>query len=189
MNMDSLVSAVRDLFGFITGVKPQYRLHGGSNAENLALQNIQVRSLPSASILSCTTSCTSKLTSSTDGPTGTTADGYGVHVRSASAFRSRTTRWSARPRQRQRRREFEGILYQVRVRIFLPNLSRRENSLTIPCWVCSCSSADINPIGSISKTDLRRFIAYSQERFRLPILERYVLVLLSGSPKRGRPPH
>lgn len=47
MNMDSLVSAVRDLFGFITGVKPRYKLHGGSQAENLALQNIQVRSLSS----------------------------------------------------------------------------------------------------------------------------------------------
>lgn len=43
MNMDSLVSAVRNLFGLITGVKPQYKLHGGSQAENLALQNIQAR--------------------------------------------------------------------------------------------------------------------------------------------------
>lgn len=40
--MDSIVTAVRDLFAFVTGVKPQFRLHGGSDAENLALQNIQV---------------------------------------------------------------------------------------------------------------------------------------------------
>jgi NAD+ synthase (glutamine-hydrolysing) len=28
-----------------------------------------------------------------------------------------------------------------------------------------CSSADINPIGGISKTDLRKFIAYAQKEF------------------------
>jgi NAD+ synthase (glutamine-hydrolysing) len=35
----------------------------------------------------------------------------------------------------------------------------------------SCSSADLNPIGGISKTDLKRFIAYAQVAFDLPILE------------------
>lgn len=43
LNMDSIVTAVRQLFGFVTGVHPQFRSQGGSNAENLALQNIQVR--------------------------------------------------------------------------------------------------------------------------------------------------
>jgi NH3-dependent NAD+ synthetase len=42
LNMDSVVTAVRSLFGYVTGVRPQFRSHGGSNAENLALQNIQV---------------------------------------------------------------------------------------------------------------------------------------------------
>ena len=42
LNMDSLVTAIRNLFGIVTGYKPQFRAHGGSNAENLALQNIQV---------------------------------------------------------------------------------------------------------------------------------------------------
>jgi hypothetical protein len=32
--------------------------------------------------------------------------------------------------------------------------------------------ADINPIGSISKTDLKKFIAYAQDAFDLPVLER-----------------
>ena len=36
----------------------------------------------------------------------------------------------------------------------------------------SCSSADVNPIGGISKTDLKRFIKYAQTSFDLPILER-----------------
>jgi len=42
--MDTLVVAVRNLFSLITGIKPQFRAHGGSEAENLALQNIQVSS-------------------------------------------------------------------------------------------------------------------------------------------------
>ena len=41
--MDSLVSAVRDLFALVTGARPRFRAHGGGTAENLALQNIQVR--------------------------------------------------------------------------------------------------------------------------------------------------
>ena len=40
--MDSVVTAVRQLFAMVTGVRPQFRQQGGSNAENLALQNIQV---------------------------------------------------------------------------------------------------------------------------------------------------
>lgn len=43
LNMDSVVKSVVDLFGFVTGRKPQYRVRGGNKAENLALQNIQVR--------------------------------------------------------------------------------------------------------------------------------------------------
>lgn len=42
LNMDTIVTSVRDLFGFVTGVKPRFRVQGGSEAENLALQNIQV---------------------------------------------------------------------------------------------------------------------------------------------------
>jgi NAD+ synthase (glutamine-hydrolysing) len=41
--MDSVVSAVLTLFSVVTGMKPRFRAHGGTNAENLALQNIQVR--------------------------------------------------------------------------------------------------------------------------------------------------
>ncbi|XP_015417873.1 PREDICTED: glutamine-dependent NAD(+) synthetase, partial [Myotis davidii] len=35
-----------------------------------------------------------------------------------------------------------------------------------------CSSADINPIGGISKTDLRVFVEFCLERFQLPALQR-----------------
>ena len=37
-----------------------------------------------------------------------------------------------------------------------------------------CSSADINPIGAISKVDLKRFIAYAITAFDLPILESFL---------------
>ncbi|KAF8460628.1 hypothetical protein BDZ91DRAFT_738833 [Kalaharituber pfeilii] len=37
-----------------------------------------------------------------------------------------------------------------------------------------CSSADINPIGGISKTDLKRFIAYARDEFNIPILHDFL---------------
>ncbi len=43
MNMDTIVTGLRTLFQVVTGVRPRFRVHGGSDAENLALQNIQAR--------------------------------------------------------------------------------------------------------------------------------------------------
>ena len=34
-----------------------------------------------------------------------------------------------------------------------------------------CSSADINPIGGISKTDLKKFLAFAKDRFNLSVLQ------------------
>lgn len=42
INIDTAVTAVKGIFSFVTGRTPQFSVHGGSNAENLALQNIQV---------------------------------------------------------------------------------------------------------------------------------------------------
>jgi hypothetical protein len=36
--------------------------------------------------------------------------------------------------------------------------------------------ADINPIGGISKTDLKRFIAYARDAFSLPVLDKSVAI-------------
>ena len=33
-----------------------------------------------------------------------------------------------------------------------------------------CSSADVNPIGGISKTDLKSFLGFAAEKFNLPVL-------------------
>ena len=42
LNMDTIVAAVQSLFSLVTNKTPRFKVHGGSNAENLALQNIQV---------------------------------------------------------------------------------------------------------------------------------------------------
>ena len=43
LNMDTVVSAVQTLFSTVTGQTPRFKVYGGSAAENLALQIIQVR--------------------------------------------------------------------------------------------------------------------------------------------------
>lgn len=40
-----------------------------------------------------------------------------------------------------------------------------------------CSSADVNPIGGISKTDLKKFIAWTRDNMDLPVLTEYVAAL------------
>jgi hypothetical protein len=42
------------------------------------------------------------------------------------------------------------------------------------------NKADINPIGGISKTDLKRFIAYARDAFDMPVLTRYDPRIISG---------
>ncbi|OCB85527.1 glutamine-dependent NAD synthetase with GAT domain-containing protein [Sanghuangporus baumii] len=97
LNMDSVVTAVRTLFGYVTGIIPKFKVHGGSEAENLALQNIQAR------------------------------------IRMVLSYL------------------FAQLMPFVRGR-----------------------SADINPIGGISKTDLKKFIAYARDAFELPVLTEFL---------------
>ncbi|RUP44369.1 carbon-nitrogen hydrolase [Jimgerdemannia flammicorona] len=54
--------------------------------------------------------------------------------------------------------------------------TRRGDLVTLRGYLTKydCSSADINPIGAISKTDLKRFIAYAQKEFDMPILEKFL---------------
>ncbi|KAK7060897.1 glutamine-dependent NAD(+) synthetase [Paramarasmius palmivorus] len=123
LNMDTVVTAVRNLFAFVTGVKPQFRSQGGSNAENLALQNIQAR------------------------------------LRMVLAYL------------------FAQLLPWVRGRaggLLVLGSANVDESLRGYLTKYDCSSADINPIGGISKTDLKKFIAYSREAFDLPILANFL---------------
>lgn len=43
LNMDIVIQAIVTLFALVTGKTPTFKVHGGSAAENLALQNIQAR--------------------------------------------------------------------------------------------------------------------------------------------------
>jgi len=41
--IDTCIEAITSLFSVVTGKEPKFKAHGGTNAENLALQNIQAR--------------------------------------------------------------------------------------------------------------------------------------------------
>lgn len=87
LNMDSVVSALVLLFTTVTSFTPRFRLHGGSNAENLALQNIQVRIHLTQSSFSTDYEIA-----------GSIENGLELHVCSAASCRSRNPSfgWFAR---------------------------------------------------------------------------------------------
>ncbi|RUS20180.1 glutamine-dependent NAD(+) synthetase with GAT domain-containing protein, partial [Endogone sp. FLAS-F59071] len=124
LNMDTVVQAMHALFSLITGKTPRFRVHGGSNTENLALQNIQARLRMVLSYL------------------------------------------------------FAQLLPWVRGKttpaLLVLGSANVDESLRGYLTKYDCSSADINPIGAISKTDLKRFIAYAQKEFDMPILEKFL---------------
>ena len=117
--MDTIIVSIRSLFELVTTKRPQFRAHGGTNAENLALQNIQAR------------------------------------LRMVLAYM------------------FAQLLPWVRGKsggLLVLGSANVDESLRGYLTKYDCSSADVNPIGAISKTDLKRFIAYAQVAFDLPIL-------------------
>ncbi|EKM81868.1 hypothetical protein AGABI1DRAFT_35688 [Agaricus bisporus var. burnettii JB137-S8] len=123
LNMDTVVSAVRNLFAIVTGNRPQFRVQGGSGAENLALQNIQAR------------------------------------LRMVISYM------------------FAQLLPWVRGKnggLLVLGSANVDESLRGYLTKYDCSSADINPIGGISKTDLKKFIAYGVNAFNMPILESFL---------------
>ncbi|KAL4066030.1 hypothetical protein V8B97DRAFT_1864885 [Scleroderma yunnanense] len=123
LNMDSLVTSVRELFAFVTGATPRFRAHGGTAVENLALQNIQAR------------------------------------LRMVLSY------------------SFAQLLPWVRGRqggLLVLGSANVDESLRGYLTKYDCSSADINPIGGISKSDLKKFIAYAEGAFDLPILRSFL---------------
>lgn len=122
-NMDTIVSAVVSLFTMVTKKTPQFKVHGGSATENLALQNIQAR------------------------------------LRMVLAYL-----WAQ-------------LLPWVRGRqggLLVLGSANVDESLRGYLTKYDASSADLNPIGGISKTDLKRFIAYAETAFDLPILRDFL---------------
>ena len=73
-----------------TGLRPKFKVHGGSYAENIALQNIQV----SVNFSKRKDAQMSK---------GSSAHAPLVPLRAAAALGARQTGWSARACQQQRR--------------------------------------------------------------------------------------
>lgn len=125
LKMDKVVSSVVSIFEVATGKKPIFKIFGGSQIENLALQNIQAR------------------------------------IRMVLAYL------------------FAQLLPWVRG---IPNTggflvlgsANVDECLRGYLTKYDCSSADINPIGGISKTDLKKFIAYASKEFDMPILKDFL---------------
>lgn len=125
LNMDSLVSSVVALFEVATGKRPIFKIFGGSQIENLALQNIQAR------------------------------------LRMVLAYL------------------FAQLLPWVRGiknsgGLLVLGSANVDECLRGYLTKYDCSSADINPIGGISKTDLKKFITYASKQYEIPILDDFL---------------
>jgi len=124
-NIDPVFDSFRNIFTTATNFSPRFRVHGGSTAENLALQNIQAR------------------------------------TRMVNAYL------------------FAQLLPTVRNRVSGGGLLVLGSGNVDECLrgyltKYDCSSADLNPIGSISKVDLKRFLRWSTTAFSLPILQSFL---------------
>lgn len=119
VSIDVVVSALLSLFQTLTGKRPRYKVDGGSNIENLGLQNIQAR------------------------------------VRMVLAFM------------------LASLLPWVHSKpgfYLVLGSSNVDEALRGYLTKYDCSSADINPIGSISKTDLRMFLKWAAIHLGYPSL-------------------
>lgn len=108
--IDGVISALLSLFQTLTGKRPRYKVDGGSNIENLGLQNIQAR------------------------------------IRMVLAFM------------------LASLLPWVHNKpgfYLVLGSSNVDEGLRGYLTKYDCSSADINPIGSISKQDLRAFLRWA----------------------------
>lgn len=112
LKIDAVVSALLFIFKSLTGKTPLYTVDGGSNAENLALQNLQAR------------------------------------IRMVIAFMLASLMPWARSKP-----GFFLVLGCANV----------DEALRGYLTKYDCSSADINPIGGISKTDLRKFLRWAAQ--------------------------
>jgi NAD+ synthase (glutamine-hydrolysing) len=123
MKIDSVVTAVTHLFTTITTKTPQFKVNGGSNAENVALQNIQARLRMVLSYL------LAQLLLWVNGRSGS---------------------------------------------LLVLGTGNVDEALRGYLTKYDCSSADINPIGGISKVDLRRFLLWAAENKGYPTLAEIV---------------
>ncbi len=123
INIDSVVTAVTQLFIRVTHKTPQFKVHGGTYAENVALQNIQARLRMVLSYL------LAQLLLWVNGRSGS---------------------------------------------LLVLGTGNVDEALRGYLTKYDCSSADINPIGGISKVDLRRFLLWAAEHKGYPTLAEIV---------------
>ena len=134
--IDSGFQASRGFLAQGTGYDPKFAVHGGTNAENLALQNIQAR----------------------------------LRMVTAYSYAQLIPTMQGRPGG-------GGLL--------VLGSGNVDECLRGYLTKYDCSSADINPIGSISKVDLKKFIAWARTEFDLPILQEF----LDATPSAELTPH
>ena len=125
VNIDKIVSAFLSVFEMVTSFRPKYKLHGGSYAENQALQNIQAR------------------------------------VRMVFSYL------------------LAQLLPWVRGKngwLLVLGSANVDEGLRGYLTKYDCSSADLNPIGGISKSDLKSFLTWAskKENLNYPILQQIV---------------
>jgi NAD+ synthase (glutamine-hydrolysing) len=121
INIDAIISSFLALFETVTGKRPLFKVFGGTQTENLALQNVQARS------------------------------------RMVVAYM------------------FSQLLLWVRgydKSLLVLGSSNVDETLRGYLTKYDCSSADINPIGGISKSDLKGFIEHMSGKF--PFLQEFI---------------
>ncbi|KAI8897667.1 NAD synthetase 1 [Globomyces pollinis-pini] len=123
INIDGVIKAILSLFTLVTTLTPKYKVHGGSGAENLALQNIQARSRMVLAYL------------------------------------------------------FAQLLLWVRGlsgSLLVLGSANVDETLRGYFTKYDCSSADLNPIGGISKVDLISFVKYYSTKEGFQFLSTFV---------------
>lgn len=124
LNMDTVITALVTLFTMVTAFTPKFKVHGGSNTENLALQNIQARSRMVVAYLFAQLL-----------PLALGRSGSLLVLGSGNLSE-----------------QLRGYLTKY-----------------------DCSSADLNPIGSIDKADLIAFLKWSKDHMSLPIIDSFII--------------
>jgi NAD+ synthase (glutamine-hydrolysing) len=119
IKIDLMVQAVVKVFSMTTGRTPQFSVHGGTNAEDLALQNIQAR------------------------------------LRMVTAYL------------------YAQLLPWVRGRsgfLLVLGSANVDEGLRGYMTKYDCSSADLNPIGAISKGDLKKMLLWAASTYKWDVL-------------------
>jgi len=155
LTIDSIVSAVLGVFALLTGgVKARYLSQGGTATEDLALQNIQARLRMVVAYL------LAQLTPWVRGMGGGSTNSNISSSSSTTGSSSSSSSSSSSTKLIPQRRGFLLVLGSANV----------DESLRGYMTKYDCSSADLNPIGSISKGDLKNFLLYASENYGYSVL-------------------